>query len=76
VGKAWCRSSLLAGVADVISAWAGGQGADDDVVDVRVSHAVRAVVVLEGGDDPALRLDRGEPGQAGGLQEAERLVIG
>jgi hypothetical protein len=32
-----------------------------------MGDAVRAAVVLEGGDHPALRLDRGEPGQACGL---------
>jgi hypothetical protein len=45
-------------------------------VDVGVSHTVRTAVVLEGCDHPALRFDRGEPGHARGLQEAERLMIG
>ena len=31
---------------------------DDDVVDVRARKSVRAAVVFEGGDDPALRFDR------------------
>jgi hypothetical protein len=47
------------------SARSGGQCGDDNVVDVRMCHAVRAAVVLE----------EGEPGQARGLQETERLVI-
>jgi len=34
------------------------QSGEDDVVDVRVRKAVRAAVVLEGGDDPTLRFDR------------------
>ncbi|HMD93397.1 MAG TPA: hypothetical protein VKG80_12215 [Trebonia sp.] len=38
-------------------------------------EAVRAAVVLEGGDHPALRLDRRELGQADLLQQAESLVI-
>ena len=36
------------------------QRGHDDVVDVRVRKAVRAAVVLEGGDDPALGFDRRE----------------
>ena len=58
-----------------LSAGSGGQGGDDNVVDVRMAEAVRAAVVLEGGDHPALGLDRGEPGQACGLKELERLVV-
>ena len=38
-------------------------------------EAVRAGVVLEGRDHPALGLDRRELGQADFLQELERLVV-
>ena len=48
----------------------------DDVVDVGTGKAVRAGVVLEGRDDPLLGLDRGEPRQAGALQDLERSVVG
>ena len=52
------------------------QQAYDDVVNVEMRHPVRPAVVLEGGDHPALRLARREPGQARGLQQAERLDVG
>jgi hypothetical protein len=42
----------------------GRQGGDDDVVDVGVVDSVRAGVVLEGGDDPALWLFWEESGQS------------
>ena len=38
-------------------------------------ETVRTAVVLEGGDHPALGLDRRELGQADFLQELERLVV-
>lgn len=44
-------------------------------MDVRLREAVRAAMVLEGGRDPALRLDRREPGQARVLDELERRVV-
>ncbi len=44
-------------------------------MDVGRRQAVRAAVVLEGGHHPALRLDRGEPGQARVLNELERGVV-
>ena len=40
-----------------------------------MGNAVRAAVVLEGGDHPALGLDGGESGQACGLKELECLVV-
>ncbi len=45
------------------------QTGDDDVMDVGAGKAVRAGVVLEGGDHPVLGLDRREPGQARALHE-------
>lgn len=41
-----------------------------------MGQAVRAAVVLERGHHPALRFERGEPGQAGVLEEFERRVAG
>ena len=48
---------------------------EDDVVDMRTGKAVRAGVVLEGGDHPLLGLDRREPGQARVLHELKYRVV-
>ena len=53
----------------------GRQGGDHDVVYVGMRKAVRATVVLEGGDHPALGLDRREPAEARVLQELERRIV-
>ena len=52
-----------------------GQTGDGNVVDMGAGKAVGAGVVLEGGDDPVLGLDRREPGQAGALHELEGRVV-
>ena len=52
-----------------------GQGRDDDIVDVGMPQAVRAGVVFEGGDDPALWLDRREPFEADALQVLKGCVV-
>ena len=51
------------------------QTADHDVVHVGTWEAVRAGVVLEGGDHPVLGLDRREPGQARALHELQYCVV-
>src|SRR5690242_13421629 len=51
------------------------QTGDRDVVDVGAGKAVRAGVVLEGGDHPVLGLDRREPGQARVLHELKYGVV-
>src|SRR5215469_10239480 len=51
------------------------QAGDDDVVDMGMGQAMRTAVVLEGGDHPALRLDRREFGETGVLQQFERGVV-
>jgi hypothetical protein len=48
---------------------------DNDVVDMRVLEGVRAAVVLEGGDDPTLRFDRGERRDSRVLQQLERRIV-
>ena len=53
----------------------GRQGGDHDVMYVGMRKAMRATVVLEGGDHPALGLDRGEPAEARVLQELERRIV-
>ena len=53
----------------------GRQGGDHDVVYVRMRKAMRATVVVEGGDHPALGLDRREPAEARVLQELERRIV-
>ena len=53
----------------------GRQGGDHDVVYVGMRKAMRATVVLEGGDHPALGLDRREPAEARALQELERRIV-
>ena len=53
----------------------GRQGGDHDVVDVGMQKTMRTTVVLEGGDHPALGLDRREPAEARVLQELERRIV-
>ena len=53
----------------------GRQGGDHDVMYVGMRKAMRATVVLEGGDHPALGLDWGEPAEARVLQELERRIV-
>jgi hypothetical protein len=53
----------------------GRQGGDHDVVYVGMRKAMRVAVVLEGGDHPALGLDRREPAEARVLQELERRIV-
>ncbi len=53
----------------------GRQGGDHDVVYVGMRKAMRATVVVEGGDHPALGLDRREPAEARVLQELERHIV-
>jgi len=52
-----------------------GQPGDDQVVHVRVWKAVRTTVVLERGDDPALRFDRRKRRDPRVLQQLERRVV-
>jgi hypothetical protein len=52
--------------------WPDGK---DDVVNMGPRKAVGAGVVLEGGDNPVLGLDRREPGQARALHELEHRVV-
>ena len=59
----------------VASTGPGRQGGDHDVVYVGMRKAMRAAVVLEGGDHPALGLDRREPAEARVLQELERRIV-
>jgi hypothetical protein len=49
--------------------------AEDDVVDVGTGKAVRAGVVLERGNHPALGPDRREPGQARALHELKHRIV-
>ena len=53
----------------------GCQAGDHDVVHVGAGKAVGTGVVLEGGDHPALGLDRREPGQARALHELQYCVV-
>src|SRR5213078_2273428 len=54
---------------------AGCQTGDHDVVYVGMRKAMRAAVVLEGGNHPALGLDRREPAEARVLQDLERRIV-
>jgi hypothetical protein len=68
-----CR--YVAHIAGSPSIGPGRQGGDHDIVYVGMRKAMRATVVLEGGDHPALGLDRREPAEARVLQELERRIV-
>jgi hypothetical protein len=69
-----CRAAPMRAAAPGSSHFRCGQTGEGDIVDVRAGKAVGAGVVLEGGDDPLLGLDRREPGQACALHELEHRV--
>jgi len=75
LNRGWSDEGNVGRIAGSPSTGPGRQGGDHDVVYVGMRKAMRAAVVLEGGDHPALGLDRREPAEARVLQELERRIV-